>query len=1222
MGNAHVKPHPRTRNKKQVHWKAAAHPLPPGKPQLISETHATPDLVTIRWTKPVNDGGSPISGYLVEHRRTGSPIGRRIRILNETDRSVLTIHQSSLSDEGEIKCTATNRAGHVSTKCVLTVQAPPSIRLPRQYEDGLLFEIGETIRLKVSAAGRPTPLVFWSHNGESIKNDDRYEIEYIDRSSVLKINEARRDDRGEYQVKAVNKLGENVQSFLVTVTDKPSPPGKARVVMALGRSVTLSWGTPQDDGGCKIGNYIVEYYRVGWNVWLKAATSRQLSTILGDLIEGSEYKFRVKAESPYGVSDPSGESELIFIPDPKRGILQPQNRGRSQPRDIGQESTEPVAYKRKKSRSQSSSRVEDYKLPEMSPRNARKEVTLQINKDILEPTERPSIARDLAYGSPEIKVKKEHDLFPNYMNNSYASSLDKSNSPSPVLEKEVNHKMYTVKIEPPTTPSTGATATAPSPELQRTKLPKDNNDNFTGSSEFMLVLYPDENETGHSDFDFDESSVPPPMSLSAPELGAEPPLLNSLKNSASSTELLHERAMMRFYQAAEAEEAELEKRKQANKNNELILDIPKIQINSKDDAHIVGLERQRSFRRRMSAGGITHQQALWAQRRHSLRNQPELKSDALHSQVYKSPRSDSFKKEAMMNRQRSESEEREDQAFEEVRHRMKLRTQSSLEKKREIAIADEDIWADDYESSTEESEMSEYDRIPMEDIPERIASDDEEETYHPGALSSEPFEILTKRKEPPDPNFVPKPILKKKEYPDHLPETRSLHPSRHIQSKQRSASPRPQNISQRERSQSLIEEQLDIAAIKNKYQPKPRIQSRPRSVSLLPQLELLPKEIPLPDKHILSDMSKPVAPGHNISVVAEISGITAASIVIPETLLEKKKMSKNPSKKTNTQLYLDRDSLKLMAENMETPQVEEESKHLDSLYSQQRQPIENIYNRITDYHDNKLNSDEEENYFGRPNENNYCDGSIRRSSFTDHYNTTSRRDSLKASEANLSRKQNVSSQMTRERTLSQSPSKQITKRESSPRKSPARTTSPSPLRKVRKTSPSPIRREKHRKTSPSPLRREKPRKTSPSPLRKEKSRKTLPSPLRKELTDSRSRSNSPSQFLRKPMLREIMTQTSVGLESFDIDSRSENSSPTWRTPAQEELIAKAEVKVRSVVDYATDLAMFVVACWLYLFKNELMAIPFLLVMVYRQLQAEISKRIPTWITKRLKRKKK
>jgi len=134
-----------------------------------------------------------------------------------------------------------------------------------------------------------------------------------------------REDRGEYMVKAWNRLGEDSTSFLVTVTARPNPPGTPKLNMSFGKSATLSWTAPLDDGGCKIGNYIVEYFRVGWNVWLKAATTRALTTTLHDLIEGSEYKFRVKAENPYGLSEPSGESELLFIPDPKRGITKPKS---------------------------------------------------------------------------------------------------------------------------------------------------------------------------------------------------------------------------------------------------------------------------------------------------------------------------------------------------------------------------------------------------------------------------------------------------------------------------------------------------------------------------------------------------------------------------------------------------------------------------------------------------------------------------------------------------------------------------------------------------------------------------------------------------------------------------------------------------------------------------------------------------------------------------------
>lgn len=35
---------------------------------------------------------------------------------------MLLIHQTALNDEGEIKCTATNRAGHVSTKARLILE--------------------------------------------------------------------------------------------------------------------------------------------------------------------------------------------------------------------------------------------------------------------------------------------------------------------------------------------------------------------------------------------------------------------------------------------------------------------------------------------------------------------------------------------------------------------------------------------------------------------------------------------------------------------------------------------------------------------------------------------------------------------------------------------------------------------------------------------------------------------------------------------------------------------------------------------------------------------------------------------------------------------------------------------------------------------------------------------------------------------------------------------
>ncbi|KAF7989938.1 hypothetical protein HCN44_008612 [Aphidius gifuensis] len=246
---------------------------------------------------------------------------RRTRIITENGKSTLLIYQTSLSDVGQIKCTAVNKVGHVMTQANLILEAPPKIRLPRQYEDGLLFKRHETIWLKAFIAGRPLPNVTWFHDSTEIHSDNRHVIEISDSGECrMKIDGAKRTDRGEYTVRAINKVGAEEASFLVTVTDRPASPGKAKVTMTLGRSITLSWKEPSDDGGCKIGSYIVEYYRVGWDVWLKATTCRQPQTTISELFEGSEYKFRVKAENPYGVSEMSEESDIIIIPDCKTGL--------------------------------------------------------------------------------------------------------------------------------------------------------------------------------------------------------------------------------------------------------------------------------------------------------------------------------------------------------------------------------------------------------------------------------------------------------------------------------------------------------------------------------------------------------------------------------------------------------------------------------------------------------------------------------------------------------------------------------------------------------------------------------------------------------------------------------------------------------------------------------------------------------------------------------------
>ncbi|XP_076170609.1 uncharacterized protein LOC143148292 isoform X2 [Ptiloglossa arizonensis] len=816
-------------------WEGSGLPAPPGKPILIpGADESQPDVVAIRWERSPSNGGSAIVGYLVEHRRLGSPhwvrstpglctfpeltlsglepgwryqfrvraqnaVGlsrpsdisdpltvtlqrsaasapyfelelkdtivleneqaefvvrftgtplpkvswfkdgfeifssRRTRIITDSGRSVLLIHQTALNDEGEIKCTATNRAGHASTKSKLVLEAPPKIRLPRQYEDGLLFEQDETIRLKVSLAGRPSPMVYWYHNGESIPNDERHIFETMDGESVLKISDAKRIDRGEYTVKAMNKLGDDTSSFLVTVTDRPAAPGKAMVTMSLGRSVTLSWKEPDDDGGCKIGTYIVEYYRVGWDVWLKAVTSRQTKATLSELIEGSEYKFRVKAENPYGVSEPSEESDVIFIPDLKRGIMSPSLTGKSQShREIRSREKREVNFAVPTQRTRSLTREENrtrdddrdghfgpgsrsvsaQRLSRSSRADSRVTFALDtLEKPVATPVP-PARSKDHSTSKHESRVENHVDRLSIKTNvtTNENSNLNKESppipkptatvSPSPTDEsnrrsayRESRSQSVSMSRERSMSPlsmpkiqehyeeeSSTRTVRAlrPSMSLTLTKqqavieqrdppfvktqsmeeketqaMPRspsspreDDETVLHGSSEFMLVLYPEDQDQGKKLMDIDdggsklaqivgeetedaEDLIPPPMSLSLPELfSAEHQVVETLREAVSSTELLHERAMERFYRAVAAEEAsEVAKRKTQLERTTGEL-ASTLEGQPEVDAEIQDTLIS-SMRRRLSNPGVTTQNLISWHTKKNRRRSSESQADAI-----------------------------------------------------------------------------------------------------------------------------------------------------------------------------------------------------------------------------------------------------------------------------------------------------------------------------------------------------------------------------------------------------------------------------------------------------------------------------------------------------------------------------------------------------------------------------------------------------------------
>ncbi|KAH8246024.1 hypothetical protein KR026_007638 [Drosophila bipectinata] len=1038
-GKLHTHQNQSGRPKKNVTWKSAR-PSPPGRPILtpLALPEQQPDVVNLRWDRPLHDGGSPITGYTVEHRRMGSPhwvratptpvarcdvcisglepgwryqfrcfaeniVGRsdaselsdpltvtlqrnaitvprfidelvdtdavederiefrvrilgepppeinwfkdgyeifssrRTKIVNDNDVSVLVIHQVALTDEGEIKCTATNRAGHVVTKARLMVQAPPKIRLPRTYEDGLIVEAEEVLRLKVGVAGQPPPAITWLHEGEVIAPGGRFEVTNTEKNSLLKIDNVQREDRGEYMVKAWNRLGEDTTSFLVTVTARPNPPGAPKLNMSFGKSATLSWTAPLDDGGCKIGNYIVEYFRVGWNVWLKAATTRALTTTLHDLIEGSEYKFRVKAENPYGLSEPSGESELLFIPDPKRGITKPKSAtriaGDEKDKNKGSASSVQVPPRRKtlspprphadaatgmspkqspsakrkpkpqlidneqlhhemsygtsdqalkmdvrKSPSQSSADlaakpttagsnpklnltlvtttlapVEKVPVPEKvsSPKPPKsptlsplklfnpKPASAPRDKGPLQPQPLPTPPKEkLEKSSPNRKRSlsppNKRQPFPlrksptppepikstpallrsaepvqlgvnqNVRRFSGQTLSPARNVPSLALAVAsgvtavIGEKLPTIEISAPPTPqeelppmrspapsspSPSPVPAAATPTSRRFSRTADKHDDVHTSNEFMLVVFDknskvkDKDKQDSFELDLEDAIQPPPISISAPDLAfLEFTNLHTtfpLRRSVSSTELLYERAMARFYEAVELEQASKSRKtsqdKMANPPHQPPANLRK-RLGSISEAERVSFER-RSELRRQSADMVSMGRKWDSRENVNESNLSRIHTAGqlpLETRPSPEPRQQleqeelDLEEEHLTESTADDSEDIDYDEDEEYRPPKELQQQSSCD------------LGSDYTESTASSEQDSIEKFKMELLARtRSPSPRDLETYHPRSMASGTFTpyraptpeqaavVLTRPVPLPSPDFVPKPILKR-----------------------------------------------------------------------------------------------------------------------------------------------------------------------------------------------------------------------------------------------------------------------------------------------------------------------------------------------------------------------------------------------------------------------------------------------------------------------------
>uniref|UniRef100_A0A674H388 Titin n=1 Tax=Taeniopygia guttata TaxID=59729 RepID=A0A674H388_TAEGU len=179
--------------------------------------------ITLQWTKPEYDGGSKVTGYIVEKRDL--PDGRWMKAsFTNIIETQFTVTGLTEDQRYEFRVIAKNAAGAISKPSDSTgpITARDEVELPRismdpKYKDTIVVNAGETFRLEADVHGKPLPTIKWYKGDKELEDTARYEIKNTDFSALIIVKDAVRVDGGQYILEASNVAGTKTVTVNVKV---------------------------------------------------------------------------------------------------------------------------------------------------------------------------------------------------------------------------------------------------------------------------------------------------------------------------------------------------------------------------------------------------------------------------------------------------------------------------------------------------------------------------------------------------------------------------------------------------------------------------------------------------------------------------------------------------------------------------------------------------------------------------------------------------------------------------------------------------------------------------------------------------------------------------------------------------------------------------------------------------------------------------------------------
>lgn len=300
----------------------------PGQPTAILAA-SSGGRVTLSWTAPANDGGSPILDYQAQYKRTGESDATYTTIADgQSTATWMTVTGLNVGTSYTFRVLARNAVGVGAASepsTPRTVRQGPSAAPSTPVSISTTTTNGRVTVSWIAPADDGGMAVhdYWVQYKRSTAMDWHYTTynEGISAATTATIELLHNRLDYTFRVFAQNRFGiseaSEASSVIVASRAAPSAPTALTATSTKGK-VNLSWTPPADDGGSPIRDYWVQYKLTGQPdatyTTFRDGESTMTTTTVTNLPSGRSFTFRVLAQNSIGVGAASATTALTVAP--------------------------------------------------------------------------------------------------------------------------------------------------------------------------------------------------------------------------------------------------------------------------------------------------------------------------------------------------------------------------------------------------------------------------------------------------------------------------------------------------------------------------------------------------------------------------------------------------------------------------------------------------------------------------------------------------------------------------------------------------------------------------------------------------------------------------------------------------------------------------------------------------------------------------------------------